>query len=82
LSKSFGSDPGSGSAYGPGSGSASDSGSSSRSGPVGVALVGAGVISTQYLTALSGFPDVRVLAVADLDVERARAAAHWLASAR
>jgi predicted dehydrogenase len=44
-------------------------------GPVGVALVGAGVISSQYLTALSRFPDVRVLAVADLDVERARAAA-------
>ncbi|MFC4031979.1 Gfo/Idh/MocA family protein [Streptomyces polygonati] len=44
-------------------------------GPVGVALIGAGVISTQYLTALSTFPDVRVLAVADLDVERARAAA-------
>ncbi|MEV6010998.1 Gfo/Idh/MocA family oxidoreductase [Streptomyces sp. NPDC051976] len=45
------------------------------SGPVGVALVGAGVISTQYLTALTGFPDIRVLAVADLDVARARAAA-------
>ncbi|MFI0720345.1 Gfo/Idh/MocA family protein [Streptomyces sp. NPDC021224] len=44
-------------------------------GPVGVALIGAGVISTQYLTALSGFPDVRVLGIADLDVERARAAA-------
>ncbi|SHL38815.1 Gfo/Idh/MocA family protein [Actinacidiphila paucisporea] len=44
-------------------------------GPVGIALVGAGVISKQYLTALSTFPDVRVLAVADLDVERARAAA-------
>lgn len=42
------------------------------SGPVGVALVGAGVISTQYLTALSSFPDVRVLAVADLDTARAR----------
>jgi predicted dehydrogenase len=44
-------------------------------GPVGVALVGAGVISTQYLTALSTFPDIRVLGVADLDVARARAAA-------
>ena len=44
-------------------------------GPVGVALVGAGVISTQYLTALSAFPDVRVLAVADLDTERAAAQA-------
>ena len=44
-------------------------------GPVGVALVGAGVISGQYLTALSSFPDVRVLSVADLDVDRARAQA-------
>jgi predicted dehydrogenase len=44
-------------------------------GPVGVALVGAGVISTQYLTALSTFPDIKVLAVADLDTERARAQA-------
>lgn len=44
-------------------------------GPVGVALVGAGVISTQYLDHLTTFPDLRVLAVADLDVERARAAA-------
>jgi predicted dehydrogenase len=50
-------------------------GSGAGPGPVGVALIGAGVISTQYLTALSGFPDIRVLAVADLDVERARAAA-------
>ena len=46
-----------------------------RSGPVGVALVGAGVISAQYLKALSGFPDVRVLGVADLDAERARTVA-------
>jgi predicted dehydrogenase len=44
-------------------------------GPVGVALIGAGVISTQYLTALSAFPDIDVVAVADLDVERARARA-------
>lgn len=42
---------------------------------MGVAVVGAGVISKQYLSTLSGFPDVRVLAVADLDVTRARAAA-------
>ncbi|WP_435128037.1 Gfo/Idh/MocA family protein [Actinacidiphila sp. bgisy144] len=47
----------------------------SGSGPVGVALIGAGVISTQYLQALSTFPDIRVLAVADLDVARARAQA-------
>jgi predicted dehydrogenase len=41
------------------------------SGPVGVALIGAGVISSQYLSNLTAFPDVRVLAVADLDVDRA-----------
>ncbi|NEE00734.1 Gfo/Idh/MocA family protein [Phytoactinopolyspora halotolerans] len=45
------------------------------SGPVGVAVVGAGVISKQYLTNLAGCPDVRVVAVADLDVERARTVA-------
>ncbi|HEX4815066.1 MAG TPA: Gfo/Idh/MocA family oxidoreductase [Nonomuraea sp.] len=45
------------------------------SGPVGVALVGAGVISGQYLRNLTSFPDVRVLGVADLDTERAAAAA-------
>jgi predicted dehydrogenase len=44
-------------------------------GPVGVALVGAGVISKQYLSTLSGFPDVKLLAVADLDPSRALAAA-------
>jgi predicted dehydrogenase len=44
-------------------------------GPVGVALVGAGVISAEYLRNLTSFPDVRVLGVADLDVERAQAAA-------
>ena len=47
-------------------------GTGAGAGPVGIALVGAGVISTQYLTALSSFPDVRVLAVADLDAGRAR----------
>lgn len=40
-------------------------------GPVGVALVGAGVISGQYLRNLNAFPDVRVVAVADLDTDRA-----------
>ncbi len=44
-------------------------------GPVGVAVVGAGVISAEYLRTLSRFPDVRVVAVADLDERRADAAA-------
>ncbi|MGW3954852.1 Gfo/Idh/MocA family protein [Streptomyces sp. NPDC004752] len=44
-------------------------------GRVGVALVGAGVISTVYLKSLTAFPDVQVLGVADLDVGRARAQA-------
>ncbi|MDT0317236.1 Gfo/Idh/MocA family protein [Streptomyces millisiae] len=44
-------------------------------GPVGVAIVGAGNISGQYLRTLGSFPDVRVLGIADLDAERARAAA-------
>jgi predicted dehydrogenase len=46
-----------------------------NAGPVGVAVVGAGVISTQYLDNLTAFPDVRVLGVADLDLDRARTAA-------
>ncbi|MCB0912304.1 MAG: Gfo/Idh/MocA family oxidoreductase [Propionibacteriaceae bacterium] len=40
--------------------------------PVGVGLVGAGNISTQYLTNLTGYPDVRLVAVADLIADRAR----------
>nr|WP_055504498.1 Gfo/Idh/MocA family oxidoreductase [Nonomuraea pusilla] len=47
----------------------------SPAGPVGVALVGAGVISGQYLRNLTAFPDVRVIGVADLDTDRAAAVA-------
>ncbi|PZQ47836.1 MAG: oxidoreductase [Phenylobacterium zucineum] len=39
--------------------------------PVGVGLVGAGNISTQYLTHLTTYPDLRVVAVGDLDPTRA-----------
>lgn len=39
--------------------------------PVGVGLVGAGNISTQYLTNLATYPDVRVVALGDLDESRA-----------
>ena len=39
--------------------------------PVGVAVVGCGNISDQYLTNLVRFPDVTVLACADLDLKRA-----------
>ncbi|MFH8989748.1 Gfo/Idh/MocA family protein [Streptomyces sp. NPDC017940] len=46
-----------------------------NTGPVGVAVVGAGVISAEYLRTLSSFPDVRLVAVADLLPERAAAAA-------
>ncbi|GGC94116.1 oxidoreductase [Tersicoccus solisilvae] len=47
-----------------------------HSGPVGVAIIGAGVISKEYLGNLTRFPDVRVLMVADLfpEVAAARAA--------
>ncbi len=41
------------------------------SGHVGVGVIGAGVISTQYLDNLTAFPDLEVLFVADLDLERA-----------
>lgn len=41
------------------------------SGRVGVGIIGAGVISSQYLDNLTVFPDLEVLFVADLDLERA-----------
>ncbi len=44
-------------------------------GRVGVGVIGAGVISTQYLKNLTIFPDLEVLFIADLDVERAQAKA-------
>ena len=46
-----------------------------RTGPVGVGVIGAGVISDQYLGNLTRFPDLRVLFVADLDEARAAAQA-------
>ncbi|SCD84031.1 Predicted dehydrogenase [Streptomyces sp. DvalAA-14] len=45
------------------------------SAPTRVAVVGAGDISGQYLTALTAYPDLAVTAVADLVPERARAQA-------
>ncbi|WP_422114763.1 Gfo/Idh/MocA family protein [Brachybacterium sp. UNK5269] len=45
------------------------------SAPVGVGLIGAGVISDTYLENLGSYPDVEVLAVGDLDTDRARAQA-------
>lgn len=39
--------------------------------PVGIAVIGCGVISDQYLANLTRFPDVRVIGCADLNVERA-----------
>ncbi len=45
------------------------------SGPMGVGVIGAGVISTQYLDNLSRASDVTVRMIADLDLDRARARA-------
>ncbi len=45
------------------------------SGSVGVGVIGAGVISTQYLDNLTKAGDVAVRMIADLDVDRARARA-------
>ncbi|HEU4677999.1 MAG TPA: Gfo/Idh/MocA family oxidoreductase [Terrimicrobiaceae bacterium] len=45
----------------------------SNNDPVGIAVVGCGNISDQYLTNLVRFPDVKVLACADLNLERAAA---------
>jgi predicted dehydrogenase len=43
--------------------------------PFGVAVVGCGNISKQYLKNLAAFPDVRLLFCADIDAERAKAQA-------
>ena len=43
----------------------------SRTAKVGVGIIGAGMISDQYLTHLTQYPDVEVVTVADLDVARA-----------
>jgi predicted dehydrogenase len=40
-------------------------------GPVRVGVIGAGVISDEYLTNLTAFPDLRVVMIADLDLTRA-----------
>lgn len=40
--------------------------------PIGVGIIGAGNISDQYLTNLTSFPDVRVIAIGDLLEDRAR----------
>lgn len=47
----------------------------SGAGPVGIGIIGAGTISAQYLTQLTSFPDVRVLAIGDLVPEAAAARA-------
>lgn len=44
-------------------------------GPVGVGIIGAGNISDEYLTSLAGYPDVRVVGIADIDLGRAAAQA-------
>jgi predicted dehydrogenase len=49
--------------------------SDGKTGPVGVGVIGAGVISDQYLGNLTKFPDVKVLFIADIDEPRAAAQA-------
>ncbi|WP_159502206.1 Gfo/Idh/MocA family protein [Microbacterium sp. 18062] len=44
-------------------------------GPVGIGFIGTGMISDTYLENLTRFPDVRVVILGDLDVERAAAQA-------
>ncbi|GAB2984465.1 Gfo/Idh/MocA family protein [Frigoribacterium salinisoli] len=51
------------------------SGATRGSGPVGVGVIGAGVISTTYLEHMTSFPDLEVLFVADLELDRARSQA-------
>src|SRR6478736_1517497 len=54
-----------------------------RTGPVGIGIVGAGIISSEYLSNLTRFPDTTVLAIGDAlpDVARAKAAEHGIARA-
>ncbi|WP_150307707.1 Gfo/Idh/MocA family protein [Planctomonas psychrotolerans] len=47
----------------------------SGTGPVGVGVIGAGVISGTYLENMTSFPDLKVLFVADIDADRARSQA-------
>jgi predicted dehydrogenase len=51
-------------------------------GPVRVGIIGAGVISTEYLRNLTGMPDLDVRAVGDLDEDRARTQAAAFGVAR
>jgi predicted dehydrogenase len=48
---------------------------SASTGRVGVGVIGAGVISSQYLDNLTTFPDLEVRFIADIDLERAEAQA-------
>src|SRR5262249_52573166 len=43
-----------------------------RTGPVGVGIIGAGNISSEYLSNLARFPDTEVLAIGDLRPDAAR----------
>lgn len=45
------------------------------SGPLGVGFIGTGVISDTYLSNLAAFPDVRVVILGDIDIQRAKAQA-------
>lgn len=49
--------------------------STGKTGPVGIGFIGAGNISDQYLTNLVTFPDVKVLFIADIDLDRAKSQA-------
>jgi predicted dehydrogenase len=48
---------------------------SERTGRVGVGFIGVGMISDQYLENLTKFPDVEVVRLGDIDVERAQSQA-------
>lgn len=53
-----------------------------KTGPVGVGIIGAGVISKQYLNNLTSFPDINVVAIGDLfeEAAAARAAQYGIAT--
>ena len=61
--------------YYPAGTSTCENGGMATRGPVGVGLVGTGMISNTYLENLTSFPDISVLVLGDLDVGLARAQA-------
>ena len=53
-----------------------------RDGPIGVAVIGAGKFASMFLSQVPTSPHIEIVAIADLDVDRARAACRTSAGLR